>query len=90
MRRKLVRHRHPLVNDRNRVQNRIKSDLSFYGQKLASDEGSWSLAFLSGHVTVKKISNLLKLYGLLFLFILRGENNLHEGYVYIFCIQRFP
>ena len=47
MQRKLIRHRRQLVNDRNRVQNRIKSDLSFYGQKLPSDRGFWSRAFLS-------------------------------------------
>ena len=47
MQRKLIRHRRQLVKDRNRVQNRIKSDMSFYGQKLPSDEGSWSRAFLS-------------------------------------------
>ena len=47
MQRKLIRHRRQLVNDRNRVQNRIKSDLCFHGQKLPSDQGFWSRAFLS-------------------------------------------
>ena len=45
--RKLIRHRRQLINDRNRVQNRIKSDLCFHGEKLPSDQGFWSRAFLS-------------------------------------------
>ena len=47
MQRKLIRYRRQLVNDRKRVQNRIKSNLCFHGEKLPSDQGFWSRAFLS-------------------------------------------
>ncbi len=44
--RKLIRHRRQLMGNRVRVQNRIKAELSFHGQKLSSDQGSWTQSFL--------------------------------------------
>jgi transposase len=74
--RQVIRRRRQLVGDRVRTQNRIKSELSFYGVDLPTPQGKWSQVYFTNLQRIKFANRWLQ----------QSFNQLLEQYEFL-CAQ---